>query len=109
LADLRDAVGAWHSAFATDGPYGEDVEVLCVYLRRVIAEEKDIDKAVSVVRWLMWLVSEDSLSRNVVENQTPPSGQSKQGVVTWQRAVGEMQHSVQTALEMRGLPPVDFD
>ncbi|CEO60975.1 hypothetical protein PMG11_05401 [Penicillium brasilianum] len=109
LADLRDAVGAWHSAFAADGPYGEDVEVLCVYLRRVIAEEKDIDKAVSVVRWLMWLVSEDSLSRNGVENQTPPSGQSEQGVVTWQRAIGEMQHSVQTALEVRGLPPVDFD
>jgi DNA repair protein REV1 len=109
LPDLRDAVGAWHSAFAADGPYGEDVEVLCVYLRRVIAEEKDIDKAVSVVRWLMWLVSEDSLHRTPVVSQSPPSGQGEQGVVTWKSAIGTMQQSVQAALEERDLPPVDFD
>lgn len=109
LPDLRDAVGAWHSAFAADGPYGEDVDVLCVYLRRVITEEKDIDKAVSVVRWLMWLVSEDSLHRDPVENQSPPSGQGEQGVVTWQDAIQTMQQSVQAAMGVRGLPPVDFD
>jgi DNA repair protein REV1 len=102
-------MGAWHSAFAADGPYGEDVEVLCVYLRRVITEEKDIDKAVSVVGWLMWLVSEDSLHRDPMENQSPPSGQGEQGVVTWQDAIQTMQQSVQAALGVRGLPPVDFD
>jgi DNA repair protein REV1 len=109
LPDLRDAVGAWYSAFAAHGPYGEDVEVLCVYLRRVISEEKDIDKAVSVVRWLMWLMSEDSLHRTPVVSQSPPSGQGEQGDVTWTSAIGTMQQSVQAALEARGLPPVDFD
>ncbi|KAJ5168884.1 uncharacterized protein N7482_004478 [Penicillium canariense] len=110
LPDLRDAVGAWHSTFASDGPYGEDVEVLCTYLRRVIAEEKDIDKAVSVVRWLMWLVGEHSLQRGSVENPSPPSGQSgQQGVVTWTDAIEIMQRGVQAALEARDLPPVDFD
>lgn len=109
LSDLRDAVGAWHSAFAGDGPYGEDVEVLCTYLQRVIAEEKDIDKAVSVVRWLMWLVDEDARGHGSVENQTPRSGQGLQGVVTWTDAIATMHRSVQGALEARGLPSVDFD
>jgi DNA repair protein REV1 len=110
LPDLRDAVGAWHSAFAADGPYGEDVEVLCTYIRRVIAEEKDIDKAVSVVRWLMWLVDDDSkLHRTQLVSPSPPSGQGEQGVVTWVAAIGTMQQSVQAALEARDLPPVDFE
>jgi DNA repair protein REV1 len=106
LPDLRDAVGAWYSAFASEGPYAEDAEVLCTYLRRVIAEEKDIDKAVSVVRWLMWLVDEDAGQQGSADNQTPRSGQ---GVVTWAEAIATMQRSVQSALDERGLPPVDFE
>lgn len=106
LPDLRDAVSAWHSAFAAEGPCREDVEVLCTYLRRVIGEEKDIDKAVSVVRWLMWLVEEDAHQRDSGDNQTPPSGQ---GTVTWTEAIGTMQRNVQIALEARGLPPVEFE
>ncbi|KAJ5661859.1 uncharacterized protein N7477_009475 [Penicillium maclennaniae] len=106
LPDLRDAVGAWYSAFASDGPYFEDTEVLCTYLRRVVAEEKDIDKAVSVVRWLMWLVDEDKGSQDSAENQIPRSGQ---GVVTWADAIDTMQRSIQRALDRRGLPPVDFE
>jgi DNA repair protein REV1 len=80
--------------------------VLCTYLRRVIAEEKDIDKAVSVVRWLMWLVDEDAGQQGSADNQTPRSGQ---GVVTWAEAIATMQRSVQSALDERGLPPVDFE
>lgn len=106
LPDLRDAVSAWHSAFAAEGPYREDVESLCTYLRRVISEEGDIDKAVSVVRWLMWLVEEDASQRGAGDNQTPPSAQ---GTVSWADAIATMQNSVQTALETRRIPPVDFE
>jgi len=106
LPDLRNAVRAWYSAFASEGPYAEDVQMLCTYLRRVIAEEKDIDKAVSVVRWLMWLVDEDRGPQESADNQSPRSGQ---GVVTWADAVMTMQSSVQSALGERGLGPVDFE
>ncbi|EPS34033.1 hypothetical protein PDE_08995 [Penicillium oxalicum 114-2] len=109
LPDLRDAVTAWHSAFLAEGPYVEDVEVLCTYLRRVVGEERDIDKAVSVVRWLMWLVSEDAVSRGQGETPSPPSGQGEQGTVTWDDAVKKMQQSVQATLEERNISPVDFD
>lgn len=104
LPDLRDAVSAWHAAFAADGPYQEDVESLCAYLRRVIGEEKDIDKSVSVVRWLMWLVHAETGQQR--DNPSPPSGQ---GTVTWVETIKIMQRTVQTALEARGLPPVEFE
>lgn len=106
LPELREAVGEWHSAFASHGPYSEDVGALCDYLGRVIVDEKDIEKAVAVVRWLMWLVGEDNVGRGSVENQTP---RSEQGFVTWMEAIEILHTCINTALEVRGLPPVDFD
>lgn len=107
LPDLRDAVGAWHSAFASDGPYEEDVQALCTYLRCVISDEKDIDKAASVVRWLMWLVGEHGSLDDLVEKQPPRSAQSD--FVTWADAIHVMQSAVQRALDERGLPFVEFE
>jgi DNA repair protein REV1 len=107
LPDLRDAVGAWHSAFATDGPYEEDVQALCTYLRCVISDEKDIDKASSVVRWLMWLVGEHASPGDLVERQPPRSAQSD--IVTWTDAIHVMQSAVQRGLDERGLPSVEFE
>lgn len=107
LPDLRDAVRAWHSAFATDGPYEEDVQVLCTYLRCVITDEKDMDKAVSVVRWLMWLVGEHATPNSSAEKQPPKSAQSD--IVTWVDAIEMTKGAVQRALDERGLPPVEFD
>ncbi|KAJ5776568.1 uncharacterized protein N7511_001579 [Penicillium nucicola] len=105
LPDLRDAVGSWHEAFATSGPYNEDVTSLCTYLSSVTLKEKDLNKAVSVVRWLMWLVVEHSREQRLEE----PHGSRPEGTVTWDQAILTMQNSVQGALEERGVPPVDFE
>ncbi|KAJ5266564.1 hypothetical protein N7478_009372 [Penicillium angulare] len=106
LPDLRAAVREWHSAFLDHGPYGEDVEVMSTYLGRVIVDEKDIEKAVAVVRWLIWLIDEDNVGRVPIDNQTP---RSEQGIVTWAEAIEMLHACVQTALEVRGMAPVDFD
>ncbi|KAJ9488536.1 hypothetical protein VN97_g4749 [Penicillium thymicola] len=103
LPDLRDAVGSWHEVFAAGGPYGDDVTSLCKYLSSVTLQEKDVDKAVSVVRWLMWLVSDHS-QQGSKESQ----GSRPEGTISWEEAIETMQYSVQVALEQRGLPPVDF-
>lgn len=105
LPDLRDAVEEWHSTFAAEGPYTEDVEVLCTYLGRVVVDEKDIDKAVSLVRWVTRLVDEHTFE----DTQNSHSPHSGQGIVTWVEAIATLYGCVQTALEARGLPPVDFD
>ncbi|KAJ5643270.1 DNA repair protein Rev1 [Penicillium longicatenatum] len=102
LDDLRDAISAWHSTFTAEGPYNDDVEALCTYLRRVISEENDVDKAVSVVRWLMWLVDKDS------RDEGPPESRPED-VVTWSESIKTMQESIQSALEARRLPAVKFE
>ncbi|CAG8209518.1 unnamed protein product [Penicillium olsonii] len=99
LPDLRDAVRAWHEAFAAGGPYEEDVASLCSYLTSVTFGEKDVDKAVSVVRWLMWLV-EDHLQEEPDNGQGSPVEET----ISWQAAIELMQNSVQAALAKRGLP-----
>ncbi|KAJ5277217.1 hypothetical protein N7524_003370 [Penicillium chrysogenum] len=104
LPDLRDAVGSWHEAFAADGPYSEDVTSLCKYLSSVTMQEKDVDKAVSVVSWLMWLV--DDHSQQQVSKEPP--GSRPEGTISWKEAIETMQYSIQVALEQRDLPPVDF-
>ncbi|KAJ6188304.1 hypothetical protein N7519_003212 [Penicillium mononematosum] len=100
LPDLRDAVGSWHEVFAADGPYSEDVTSLCKYLSSVTLQEKDVDKAVSVVRWLMWLV--DDHSQQQVSKE--PQGSRPEGTISWEEAIETMQYSIQVALEQRDLP-----
>ncbi|PYI36558.1 DNA repair protein [Aspergillus indologenus CBS 114.80] len=80
LPDLRHALTAWYTAFnpALDpneedeqeeeeeeeeeeepGPFDEDIRSLARYLKRVVLDERDLEKAVAVVRWLIWLVEND--------------------------------------------------
>lgn len=111
LPDLRETVGSWHTAFADDGPFDEDVNSLSEYLTRVVADEKDVDKAVSVVTWLMWLV-DDAKGKTPrpsgKASSTPGSSEGTQNVVTWEDAVRSLQQSVQDGLKERNMPPVEF-
>ncbi|PLB55373.1 putative DNA damage repair protein Mus42 [Aspergillus steynii IBT 23096] len=110
LPDLRETVDSWHAAFAEDGPFDEDVNALSGYLKRVVADEKDIDKAVSVVKWLMWLVDDakGNLSRSSDTSSLPGPSGSSQNVVPWDDAVRSLQQSIQDGLEERDLPPFEF-
>ncbi|PLB39576.1 putative DNA damage repair protein Mus42 [Aspergillus candidus] len=101
LSDLRDAIGSWHAAFAEEGPFEEDVEALAYYVKRVVVDERDLDKAVSVTKWLMWLV-EDSRPTGAGGERGSPNG------LSWDEAVRSLQRSVAEGVEERGLPPVDF-
>jgi DNA repair protein REV1 len=59
VKDLRKAVKDWVKEFATDGgPYKEDVAALVKYLKRVVKVEMDMRKAVDLVKWLEWVVSD---------------------------------------------------
>ncbi|KAE8377406.1 hypothetical protein BDV26DRAFT_263743 [Aspergillus bertholletiae] len=111
LPDLRDAVGAWHAAFADDGPFAEDVDSLARYVQRVVTDEKDVDKAVSVVRWLMWLVEDakDDISESLNgQGSSVGLARGSQSTTTWDGALKSLQENILAALEERGLPPVDF-
>jgi DNA repair protein REV1 len=110
LPFLREAVAAWHSTFASDGPFVEDVKALAKYLSRVILEERDMEKAVSVANWLGWLIG-DGNHDNKGHPHKQSSGtqpESSQVDMSWEDALKLVQDSVTDAVKERGLPPVEF-
>ncbi|MCJ1294197.1 deoxycytidyl transferase [Xylographa carneopallida] len=90
LSDLRVAVSAWFEEFRDEEPYREDVEALVTYLRRVILDENDMAKAVSVAKWLGWIIDQSS------------------GAEYWNKSLKTVQEGVQLAVKERGLGMVDF-
>ena len=97
LADLRDAMSAWYRAFADEGPYEEDVKALVKYLKAVVVEERDMEKAVAIVKWVGWLHDEGGEDLN-------PSIKGR-----WDTAIQTLQQGVQEAVSERGLAPVSFE
>ncbi len=94
LPELREAVSAWFEEFRDDGPYTEDVDALVKYLARVVGEERDLRKAVLVIRWLEWVVGE--------------GGMDREGGRAWGEALGRVRGGVQDSVRGRGLGPVEF-
>ena len=100
LPDLRSAIKAWHREFYAEGPYDEDVAALAKYLRDVVVEERDLQKAVSAVRWMSWVLEEESGEEG---------GGSTAGDRAWSEALVRVRESVQGAVRERGLGKVDMD
>ncbi|CAF9902794.1 MAG: deoxycytidyl transferase [Alectoria fallacina] len=98
LPELREAISSWFEEFRDEGPYAEDVDALVRYLGKVVGEEGDMEKAVSVGRWVGWVVDEGV-----------GDGSGKvEGDRVWKEALGRVQEGVQRAVEQRGLGRVDF-
>lgn len=90
LGDLREAVSAWVQEFEDEGPYPDDVDALIRYLKRVVGdEERDMAKAVSVVRWLRWMVAE--------------IGRAGKSNIEWEKAVERVEAGIQEVVQARGL------
>ncbi|PWY78191.1 DNA repair protein [Aspergillus heteromorphus CBS 117.55] len=109
LPDLREAVGSWHAEFRDEGPLHEDVVALARYLRRVVVDERDIDKAVSVVGWVRWLVEDQDGGGDGDAFKTPdPSGKIGEGLgMSWGGTVRMLRESVDEGLQERGLGEID--
>ena len=91
LSDLREAIRAWVGEFRDQAPYEEDIDALAIYLRKVIAEEGDMSKAVAVVKWLKWLIDEKT------------DGDGKGG---WNHAMDQIERTVQESVQEKGLGQV---
>lgn len=95
LPELRNAVSAWIKEFNDEGPYDDDVDALVKYLKAVALEERDLVKAVSVVKWMAWVIGEaDDLPQDVLD--------------AWREALGKIQTGVQDAAAERGLGKLAF-
>lgn len=98
LPDLRKAVKAWYLEFSDEGPYEEDVTALIKYLQDVVAEERDMEKAVAIVKWMAWVVEEGAGETDLTE-------QVKEA---WENALITVKGGVQDAVVARGLGKVYF-
>ena len=101
LPELRDAISSWFDEFRDEGPYDDDVDALIRYLGNVVGEEGDMDKAVSVGKWLGWVVDEGV-------SDCGGGGKRDGGDKVWREAVGRVQEGVQCAIEERRLGRVEF-
>lgn len=98
LAELRDAMSAWVKEFSEadeEGPFEEDVAALATYLGRVVTDESNMQKAVSVVDWVCYLVADCDFLPGLLRDG-------------WEKAITQLKVGVQTAVQRRGLPPVQF-
>ncbi|KAK7745077.1 deoxycytidyl transferase [Cytospora paraplurivora] len=91
--EVRDMLSAWHRETKDEGPHGDDVEVFERYLARVVTEEKDMEKARRLVKWLDWLID---------------AGEGGKGKESWAAALIGIKDAVQRALGDRGLGPMDL-
>lgn len=99
LPGLRTAISSWFDEFRTEGPYAEDVDALVTYLGKVVTDEGDMEKAVSVGRWLGWVVDEGT---------NGDGGSGAEADKVWYRAVERVQEGIQGAVKGRGLGRVVF-
>ncbi|KAF1835656.1 hypothetical protein BDW02DRAFT_464442, partial [Decorospora gaudefroyi] len=90
-SDLRGAIKEWICEFRDEGPYGEDVDALIKYLRKVVLEERDLGKAVGVVSWIEYVSSE----------------KDERGI--WTTPIKRVRDGVRGAARERGLGDVVFD
>ncbi|KAH0542931.1 hypothetical protein FGG08_002700 [Glutinoglossum americanum] len=105
LPELREVISSWHEEFRDEGPYEEDVEAFNKHLHRVVCEEGDMAKAVSLVGWLGWVVSNDE-DANSDDNNDNNHKKPSTGKGSWKQALGKTEEAVQAAVKERGLGPV---
>lgn len=100
LQEVKDMLNAWHRETKDEGPHGEDVQVFETYLARVVTEERDMEKAKKLVKWLAWVIDDDE--------DGPDPGEASRGRKGWEQALTGAKAAVQRALHDRGLGPMVF-
>ncbi|KAG8169802.1 hypothetical protein KVR01_000547 [Diaporthe batatas] len=88
IQEVKDMLSAWHRETQDEGPHRADVEVFERYLARVVTEERDMEKAKKLIRWLDWLVDD---------------GEDSKGRQGWMDAFANVKNAVDRALGERGL------
>ncbi|KAM5356012.1 hypothetical protein ACJ41O_002658 [Fusarium nematophilum] len=90
--ELKDMLDVWHLNTQTDGPHRRDVVILEKFLVRVIQEERDLEKATKLVKWLDAIVEHGS--------------RGGMGQQSWRQSVESVKDAVQQAVKQRGMAPL---
>ncbi|KAK3988049.1 hypothetical protein QBC44DRAFT_329995 [Cladorrhinum sp. PSN332] len=96
VQEIKEMVREWHKTSREEGPHRGDVEVFEKYLKRVITEERDMDKAKRLVKFLEFLVGDE---------EEEGGDEGKKG---WRRALESVKKAVQEGMKERGLGKMEF-
>lgn len=88
MQEVKDMIEAWHEETKDDGPHKGDVDVFEKYLVRVVQEERDMEKASSLVKWL-----------NVIVDQAT----ANMGKEAWRASLRSIRNALKNAMKQRGL------
>ncbi|EOA83271.1 deoxycytidyl transferase [Exserohilum turcicum] len=94
--DLRRAMRIWISAFHDEAPYEQDVAALIKYLRKVVIEERDMNKVVSLVKWIDYVIDDETDANPEFARQP------------WQMSLATIKDGVMKACNEKGLGSVSF-
>ena len=86
---VKDMLDAWHSKTSTSGPHSDDLHMFEEYLSKVVVEERNMEKATSLIKYLDWIIQEDD--------------SSAKGKQAWVKASESIKRAVKTAAQKRGL------
>ncbi|KAI5306385.1 deoxycytidyl transferase [Ascosphaera pollenicola] len=128
VADIRNRISQWFDDYKPDGPFEEDTEILCAYLKKVVLVERDMAKAVALVNWVAWVVKNGSAddaagddiqrraqctAQTVSETRQDASNMSGAELLmtswAWHKTVRQIKNVVNQAVRERGLGDIELD
>ncbi|KAK9430608.1 hypothetical protein V1505DRAFT_415171 [Lipomyces doorenjongii] len=106
IDDLRDLLQTWLSTSVAEmqGPHMDDVHLLEKYLSRVVAEEKNLNKAVELVKWMNFQVENVLRERGMDDNLE----MNQEVLFEWLDIIDDLQKAVSVEAETRGLYNIQF-
>ncbi|KAK9389111.1 hypothetical protein V1515DRAFT_594813 [Lipomyces mesembrius] len=106
IDDLKDLLQNWLSASVAEmqGPHMDDVHLLEKYLSRVVTEEKNLNKAVELVKWMNFQVENVLRERDMDDNLE----RSQEVLFEWLDIIEDLQKAVSIEAETRRLYNIQF-
>ncbi|KAK9371873.1 uncharacterized protein V1513DRAFT_406469 [Lipomyces chichibuensis] len=106
IDNLRDLLRTWLSSSLAEmqGPHMDDVFLLEKYLSRVVTEEKNLNKAVELVKWMNFQVENVLREREMDDNLE----RCQEVLFEWLDTTEGLQKAVSIAAETRGLYNIQF-
>ncbi|GAP85951.1 putative impB mucB samB family protein [Rosellinia necatrix] len=96
FTEIRAMLNVWYRETSGAGPHQRDIKMFEEYLAKVVVEERDMDKAQRLIRWMDFLIDEDE------------SEEHHPGKEGWRTAVAEIKRETQKAVQSRGFGPLDM-
>ncbi|KKA30670.1 hypothetical protein TD95_002658 [Thielaviopsis punctulata] len=90
---IQAMLSSWIQGTLEDGPHVDDVDIFGEYIGRVVFEERDMHKAVRLVRWLEWKI------RQVDKTEARRA---------WNEALDRVKRAMREAALARGIPPISI-